>query len=125
MESEGKGIGDVGGGFEVVKELEGILVIWQLAGDSEDGVWGEGGEKSAEVRVDGPGNGIGGLQQGKCLGDGAGQVPWRRRRWCEMGIGGEVTESGGGGGGVWGSERFWGKSHAWFSRNELGGLKRD
>lgn len=54
----------------MVEEVEGILVIWKLAGDSEDGRWGEGGEESVEVGVGRPGTGISGLEDGECLRDG-------------------------------------------------------
>lgn len=108
LECEGGQIGELGGGFEAVKELEGIFVIWQLAGDFEDGRRGEGGEERVEIGVGEPGTRIGGLEEGKRIGDGGGLIGWRRRWWCEVGIGGEATESGDGDreGGFWGFQRF-------------------
>lgn len=102
MECEGGRIGEFRGGFEAIEELEGIFVIWELTGDFKDGRRGEGGEERVEIRIGEPGTGIGGFEEGKCLGDGGGLI-WRR--WCEVGVGGEATESGGDGG-FWGFQRF-------------------
>lgn len=90
----------MGAGSEVLEKLEGILGTRELASDFEDGRTGGGREEIGELRVVRPGSGIGGLEEGQRLGDGAGWV-WRRRRrrWRGVKIGGEATESDGGGGG--------------------------